>query len=82
MEGRPGDEAMAERVRRVLADEVAPLLQMEGGDVEVLGVEGGVVRVRLGGAACCPGTTYAVIMELEQELRRRVPGVEYLEAAP
>jgi Fe-S cluster biogenesis protein NfuA len=78
---RPDDVSLAARVRQVLADEVAPLLAMEGGDIEVLGVERGVVRVRLAGTVRCPGTAYVVIMELEQEVRRRVPGVEYLEVA-
>jgi Fe-S cluster biogenesis protein NfuA len=75
--------SLKQRVIRVLAEEVAPLLQMEGGDIEVLGVEGGVVRVRLGGPCpTCPGSVYAIIMGIEEELRKRVPEVEYLEAVP
>ena len=79
----PSGGDLRERVARVLAEEVAPLLQMDGGGIEVLGVEEGVVRVRLH-AACsgCPGTVYAVLMGIEEELRRRVPEVEYLEAVP
>jgi Fe-S cluster biogenesis protein NfuA len=74
---------LKERVAKVLAEEVAPLLQLDGGGVEVLDVTDGVVRVRLVGACGgCPGTVYAVLMGLEEELRRRVPEVEYLEAAP
>jgi Fe-S cluster biogenesis protein NfuA len=69
------------RVARVLADEVAPALQMDGGDVELLDVSDGVVRVRLrGGCSGCPSTVMAVVLGLEQELRRRVPEVEYVEA--
>ncbi len=82
MADQPSDESLAARVRQVLVEEVAPLLALERGDVEVLGVEAGVVRVRLSGAACCPGTAYAVLLELEEHLRRRVPGIEYLETAP
>jgi Fe-S cluster biogenesis protein NfuA len=78
-----GGGELYERVARVLAEEVAPLLQMDGAGVEVLGIHDGVVRVRLSGTcAGCPGTVYAVMMQLEEELRRRVPGVEYLEAVP
>ena len=81
MSEQPAD--LRERVARVLAEEVAPLLQMDGGGIEVLGVEDGVGRERLH-AVCsgCAGTVYAVIMGIEEELRRRVPGVEYLEAVP
>jgi Fe-S cluster biogenesis protein NfuA len=74
---------LREKVERVVAEEVLPLLQMDGGGVEVLGVEDGIVRVRLRGTCGgCPSTIQAVIMGVEQELRRRVPGVEYLEAVP
>ena len=77
------DGMLKERVARVVAEEVLPLLQMDGGGVEVLSVEEGVVRVRLSGTCSgCPATVQAVILGLEQELRRRVPEVAYLEAVP
>lgn len=72
-----------ERVARVLSEEVGPLLQMDAGSIEVLGVEDGIVRVRFHGAcAACPGTVMALLMGVEQELRQRLPEVEYLEAVP
>ena len=72
---------LQQRVARIVADEIAPLLQMDDSSIEVLGVEDGVVQVRLNGACgCCPGSVQAVIMGIEDELRRRVPEVEYLEA--
>lgn len=71
------------RVRQVVAEDIEPLLAMDGGRVEVLDLTGGVVRVRLHGTcAGCPGTVRAVILGIEDELRLRVPGVEYLEAVP
>jgi Fe-S cluster biogenesis protein NfuA len=74
---------LRERVEQVIAAEVLPLLEMDGTAVEVLEVNDGVVRVRLRGAcAGCPGSVYAALMGIEQELRRRVSGVEYLEAVP
>jgi Fe-S cluster biogenesis protein NfuA len=74
---------LKQRVARVVAEEVAPLLQMDGNEIEVLAVEDGVVQVRLLGACgCCPGSVQAVIMGIENVLRRRVPEVEYLEAVP
>jgi Fe-S cluster biogenesis protein NfuA len=74
---------LKERVARVLSEEVAPALQMDGTDIEVLGVADGVVQVRLTGVCSgCPGSVYAAVMSIEEELRRRVPEVEYLEAVP
>jgi Fe-S cluster biogenesis protein NfuA len=80
----PADpDDLVNRVRHVLATEVAPLLEMDGTRVEVLGVEEGVVRVRFGGGiGCCPGSVHVLLRGVEDELRRRVPEVEYLEAVP
>jgi Fe-S cluster biogenesis protein NfuA len=77
------DPSLRQRVERVIAEEVLPLLAMDGTRVEVLDVTDGVVRLWLHGAcAGCPGSVYAAVLGIEEELRRRVPGVEYLEAAP
>ena len=75
--------SLCDRVRKVMADEVLPILQIDGAGVEVLDVSDGVVQVRLSGVCSgCPSTTQVVIMGIEQELRSRVPEVEYLEAVP
>jgi Fe-S cluster biogenesis protein NfuA len=82
METAEGND-LRERVARILAQEVAPVLQMEGEGIEVLGVDQGVVRIRFHGAcAACPGAIMTLIMGIEQELRQRIPEVEYLEAVP
>jgi len=75
--------SLQHRVAQIVRDEVAPLLEMDATGIEVVSVEDGVVQVRFS-SACggCPGSVHAVIMALEEELRRRVPEVEYLEAVP
>src|SRR5262249_42576332 len=71
------------RVEVVLKDEVAPALALEGSALEVLAVTDGIVQLRIGGAcAGCPSTIMSLIMTLEQELRSRMPEIEYLEAVP
>jgi Fe-S cluster biogenesis protein NfuA len=71
------------RVARVLSEEVAPALQMDGAAVELLDVSDGVARVRLLGACGgCPSTIQAVVLGLDQELCRRVPEIAYVEAVP
>lgn len=80
MASTDAENDLRQRVARVVAEEVAPLLGMDGGGIEVAAVEQGVVQVRLHGTCgCCPGSIQAVIMGMEEELRRRVPEVEYLE---
>jgi Fe-S cluster biogenesis protein NfuA len=74
---------LKDRVEAVIAKEIRPLLQRDGGDIEILDVQDGVVRVRLQGTCSgCPTTIMSVLMGIEQELRRFLPEVEYLEAAP
>ena len=68
---------------RALAEEVGPALQMDGTAIEVVDVSDGVAQVRLHGVCgSCPGSTMTVLMGIEQELRRHVPEIDYLEALP
>ena len=76
----PADEALRERVARVVAEEIIPALDMDATGVEVVGCDRGVVQVRLSGTCgSCPSSARAVVMGLEDELRKRIPEVEYLE---
>jgi Fe-S cluster biogenesis protein NfuA len=61
--------------------EVRPLLQADGGGVELVGVEGGVVRVRLtGGCRGCPMSGITLENGIEAHVRKLVPGVMSVEA--
>jgi Fe-S cluster biogenesis protein NfuA len=74
---------LQERVAQVLAEEVGPALAMDGTKLEVVDVIDGVARIRLGGVCGgCPSTIMAVVNGIEQELCKRVPEVEYIEALP
>jgi Fe-S cluster biogenesis protein NfuA len=74
---------LQQRVQQVVSEEIAPLLEMDGAGIDVVSVDDGVVQLRLNGSCgCCPASVHAIIMGIEQELRRRVPEVEYLEAVP
>ncbi|MBS7637646.1 NifU family protein, partial [Candidatus Bathyarchaeota archaeon] len=53
----------------------------EGGDIELVDVEGDVVKVRLKGACMgCPMSQMTLKWGVEAYLRRRVPGVRSVEA--
>ena len=72
-----------ERVKHVLEKEVAPALLMDGADLELVEVQGAEARVRLrGGCLSCPSTLMVLVTGLEQELRRHVPEIEYVEVVP
>jgi riboflavin kinase / FMN adenylyltransferase len=71
------------RLAQMLAEEVAPVLQMDGDNIELLDVMNSVARIRIhGGCGGCPSTIMAVIMGLERELRRRIPEIEHVEIVP
>lgn len=59
-------------------DRVRPILQRDGGDVELVDVNSdGVVSVRLQGACGnCPGAMMTIKMLIEQTLKQEVPGVK------
>ncbi|HUU32332.1 MAG TPA: NifU family protein [Phycisphaerae bacterium] len=74
---------MKEKVEAVI-NEIRPLLQADGGDIELVGVEeGGVVKVRLRGAcAGCPGAQMTLKMAVERRLKAKVPEVQRVESVP
>jgi len=71
---------MKEEVEAVI-NEIRPLLQGDGGDIELVGIEGGVVKVRLRGACSgCPGAQMTLKMEVERRMKARVPEIERVES--
>ena len=77
-----GEELRA-RAEAVIRTEIAPALELDGTAIEVIEVTEGVARLRLNGAcAGCPSTIWTLINGIEQELRLRLPEIEYLEAIP
>ena len=65
----------AEKVREVL-DKLRPFIQRDGGDVELVDVEDGIVSVRLLGACgSCPSSTITLKAGIERALMEEVPEV-------
>ena len=66
---------MREQVEAALND-IRPALQGDGGDVELIDVEDGTVKVRLTGACgSCPMAAMTLRFGVEKLLKERVPGV-------
>lgn len=62
-------------------EQVRPFVQSHGGAIEVLGVRGGIVRVRLSGAcAGCTASAITLQQGVERALREGLPGFVALEA--
>ena len=64
-----------ENVERTL-DELRPYLMADGGNVEVVEIDGPIVKVRLQGACgSCPSSTMTLKMGIERKLREAIPEV-------
>jgi Fe-S cluster biogenesis protein NfuA len=60
---------------------IRPALQADGGDLVLLGVEGGTVNLQMVGACGgCPLSTMTLKAGIERILTERVPGVEEVNA--
>lgn len=69
-----------ERVLQAL-EEVRPYLESHGGDVELLGVEGGVARLRLQGSCDgCPSSAATLKLAIEEAVQKAAPELKGVEA--
>ncbi len=69
-----------DRVGQAL-DSVRPYLESHGGGVEVVGIEDGVVRLRLEGSCSgCPSSTMTLKLAIEEAIHKLAPDVEEIQA--
>jgi len=74
------EEAIEDRVQKAL-EELRPNLQADGGDVQFVAVEKGIVKVKLKGAcAGCPMSSMTVQWGIENFLKKKVPEILKVEA--
>ena len=71
---------MEEEIKKAL-DQIRPALQADGGDVEYIGLDGDVVKVKLKGACGgCPMAALTLKNGIETTIKKHVPGVSSVEA--
>jgi Fe-S cluster biogenesis protein NfuA len=71
---------MKEKVQTVM-DKIRPMLQADGGDVELIDVENGIVKVRLTGACKgCPMSQMTLKNGIERLLKKEIPEVKSVES--
>jgi Fe-S cluster biogenesis protein NfuA len=69
------------RVRRAL-DSVRPLLKLHGGNVELLEIDNGVVRLRLTGSCNgCSSSSTTIHTAIETAIRNTAPDISHIEVA-
>jgi Fe-S cluster biogenesis protein NfuA len=67
---------MKEKVEKAL-DKIRPSLMADGGNVELVDVEDGVVKVRLTGACGgCPMSQMTLKMGIERLLKQEIPEIK------
>lgn len=73
-------KAVEDKVRKAL-DEIRPNLQADGGDIGLVGVQDGVVKVKLKGTcAGCPMSQMTIQWGVERYLKSKIPEVKAVEA--
>ena len=71
---------MDKKIEEALA-KIRTALQQDGGDIELVGIENGVVKVRLMGAcAGCPMSQMTMANFVEAELKKAAPEVKRVQA--
>jgi len=71
---------MKDKVEAAL-NEIRPMLQADGGDVELVEIDGNVVKVRLQGAcAGCPMSQMTLKNGIERVLKEKIPEIESVES--
>jgi Fe-S cluster biogenesis protein NfuA len=74
------ERLLKEAVEKALG-KIRPMLQRDGGDVELIAVDNGVVKVRLTGACKgCPMSQMTLKNGIERLLKQEVPGLTAVEA--
>jgi len=75
-------EDIRKKIEKVLKEEVAPELEMDGGGIELVSFKDGIASVRLKGACMgCPMATMTLGNVVEQTLKRKFKEVKSVKLA-
>ena len=73
-------ETVKDKVEKAL-EEMRPQLQADGGDIELVDVKDGIVKVKMKGACVgCPMSTMTLQWGVENFLKKKIPGIVRVES--
>ena len=74
------DDPLLQKIETIL-DSIRPNIQMDGGDIQLIKFEDGIVYIKfLGACIGCPMSVYTLKMGVEEALKAELP--EVLEVLP
>ena len=74
------DTHVHEQVQQIL-DTIRPAILSDGGDIQFVSYEQGIVYVRLSGACVgCPASFYTLKLGVEDAVKKQLPFVQSVEA--
>ena len=80
MQDHKTEDSMREEVEEIL-ESLRPMLIQDGGNIELVDIEDGVVKVRLVGACVsCSSSLMTLKMGIEKALKKAIPMVRCVEA--
>ena len=72
-----GEGEIAQRIQRILEEEIRPAVAMDGGDIVFAGFRDGRVELYMQGSCSgCPSSTATLKMGIEARLREEIPEVQ------
>jgi len=70
-----------DKIQEVLDKNIRPALERDGGSIELVGVNDGIVKVKLKGAcAGCPMSQLTMVNFVEKLLKEQVPEIKKVES--
>lgn len=73
-------ETIEQKVQSALA-EIKPQIQADGGDIELVAIEGSIVKVKLKGACSgCPMAAMTLKQGVERIIKARVPEITQVDS--
>jgi Fe-S cluster biogenesis protein NfuA len=75
-------ETLDQQIEAAINNEIAPYIQMDGGEIHFVEMKDNIVYVRLAGACgSCPSSTMTLKGGVERILKRKFPEIQSVELA-